>query len=251
MSVFGGPNAITNGLVLHLDASNPRSYPGAGTTWFDVSGNGNNGTLTNMSVPACYVKTYGGRALDFDGMNDYVATGATSGWGISGSTTGEGQTFTVSVNSTSSNTANTIVFRDASGVFGGTAVTAHDLGATVYNLNRDNLAPLIYQDHYVGSNTLGDGSTTIFTTDVDLSQQDSAFDTQAIRVYVGGLLQTSGYTVTSDNPVTVEFDTAPTAGYQITIQIRQGLGWYGAGVYETTGTPLQDATTVAAQFFRG
>jgi hypothetical protein len=41
-----------------------------------VSGNGNNGTLTNMSVPACYVKTYGGRALDFDGMNDYVATGA-------------------------------------------------------------------------------------------------------------------------------------------------------------------------------
>jgi hypothetical protein len=133
----------------------------------------------------------------------------------------------------------------------GTAVTAHATGATVYNLNRDNLAPLIYQDHYVGSNTLGDGSTTIFTADVNLSQQDSTFDTQAIRVYVGGLLQTSGYTVTGDNPVTVEFDTAPTAGYQVTIQIRQGLGWYGTGVYETTGTPLQDATTVAAQFFRG
>ena len=133
----------------------------------------------------------------------------------------------------------------------GTAVTAHDLGATVYNLNRDNLAPLIYQDHYVGSNTLGDGSTTIFTADVNLSQQDSAFDTQAIRVYVGGLLQTSGYTVTGDNPVTVEFDTAPTAGYQVTIQIRQGLGWYGTGVYISNGTPLQDATTVAAQFFRG
>jgi len=133
----------------------------------------------------------------------------------------------------------------------GTAVTTHVAGSIVYNLNRDNLAPVIYQDHYVGSNTLGDGSTTIFTADVNLSQQDSAFDTQAIRVYVGGLLQTSGYTVTGDNPVTVEFDTAPTAGYQVTIQIRQGLGWYGPGVYETTGTPLQDATTVAAQFFRG
>jgi hypothetical protein len=72
MSVFGGPNAITNGLVLHLDASNPRSYPGAGTTWFDLSGNNNHGTLTNMNVPACYVKTYGGRALNFDGTNDYV-----------------------------------------------------------------------------------------------------------------------------------------------------------------------------------
>jgi hypothetical protein len=133
----------------------------------------------------------------------------------------------------------------------GTAVALHGVSATVYNLSRDNLAPLIYQDHYVGSNTLGDGSTTIFTADVDLSQQDSTFDATAILVYVGGLLQTSGYSVTGDNPVTVEFDTAPTAGYQVTIQIRQGLGWYGTGVYQTTGTPLQDATTVAAQFFRG
>ena len=133
----------------------------------------------------------------------------------------------------------------------GTAITAHASGSSVYNLNRDNLAPLIYQDHYVGSNTLGDGSTTIFTADVNLSQQDSTFDAAAILVYVGGLLQTSGYTVTGDDPVTIEFDTAPTAGYQVTIQIRQGLGWYGTGVYQTTGTPLQDATTPAAEFFRG
>jgi len=76
MSVFDGPNAITNGLVLHLDASNPRSYPGNGTTIFDMSGNGNNGTLTNMNVPACYVRTYGGRALDFDGVNDQVNLGS-------------------------------------------------------------------------------------------------------------------------------------------------------------------------------
>jgi hypothetical protein len=133
----------------------------------------------------------------------------------------------------------------------GTAVDSHVAGSIVYNLNRDNLAPVIYQDHYVGSNTLGDGSTTIFTADVNLSLEDSTFDAEAIQVYVGGLLQTTGYTVTGDNPVTVEFATAPTAGYQVTIQVRQGLGWYGTGVYETTGTPLQDSTTVAAQFFRG
>ena len=72
MSVHGGPNTIKNGLVLHLDASNNRSYPGTGTTWFDLSGNNNHGTLTNMSVPSCYVRTYGGRALDFDGSNDYA-----------------------------------------------------------------------------------------------------------------------------------------------------------------------------------
>jgi len=31
--------------VLYLDAANPNSYPGTGTIWTDLSGNGNNGTL--------------------------------------------------------------------------------------------------------------------------------------------------------------------------------------------------------------
>lgn len=30
---------VTDGLVLFLDASNPDSYPGSGSTWFDISGN--------------------------------------------------------------------------------------------------------------------------------------------------------------------------------------------------------------------
>ena len=42
-----GPRTITNGLVLALDAGNSKSYPGSGTTWTDLSGRGNNGTLTN------------------------------------------------------------------------------------------------------------------------------------------------------------------------------------------------------------
>jgi hypothetical protein len=134
----------------------------------------------------------------------------------------------------------------------GTAIDSHAVGAIVYNLNRDNLAPAIYQNTYVGSETLANGATTTFTADVDLSQEDSAFDEQAILVYVGGLLQTTGYSVTSDSPVTIEFTTAPTSGYQVTIQIRQGLGWYGPGsttVYDGVG--LQYTDTVAAQFFRG
>jgi len=133
----------------------------------------------------------------------------------------------------------------------GTAAAAHVTDAVVYNLNRDNLAPVLYQDHYVGSNTLADGATTVFTADVDLSSPGLSFAQKCVLVYVGGLLQTSGYTVTVDNPVTVEFDTAPAQGYQVSIQVRQGLGWYGAGVYPTTGTPLQDSTTPAAEFFRG
>lgn len=59
----------TNGLVLALDAGNSSSYPGTGTVWTDLSGNGNTGTLTNGP-------TYGGSGsggyIDFDGTNDFV-----------------------------------------------------------------------------------------------------------------------------------------------------------------------------------
>jgi len=34
---FGAPKIVTDGLVLHLDAANRRSYPGSGTTWNDLS----------------------------------------------------------------------------------------------------------------------------------------------------------------------------------------------------------------------
>jgi len=44
MTAFGGPDIITNGLVLALDAANPLSYPGSGNIWYDTSGNNNNAT---------------------------------------------------------------------------------------------------------------------------------------------------------------------------------------------------------------
>ncbi len=59
---------VTNGLVLCLDAADKKSYPGTGTTWFDRSGNGVNGTLVNG---VGYNSNNGG-ALIFDGTNDYV-----------------------------------------------------------------------------------------------------------------------------------------------------------------------------------
>jgi hypothetical protein len=65
------PSIITNGLVLCLDAANQKSYPGSGTTWTDLSGNGNNGTLVNGVG-------YSGSnlgSLSFDGTDDYVSTG--------------------------------------------------------------------------------------------------------------------------------------------------------------------------------
>jgi hypothetical protein len=60
---------VTDGLVLHLDAGNPASYPGSGTTWTDLSGNNNNGTLINGPT---YSSDNGG-SIVFDGVNDYVS----------------------------------------------------------------------------------------------------------------------------------------------------------------------------------
>ena len=36
---------VLDGLIMCLDAANPKSYPGSGTTWTDLSGNGNDGSL--------------------------------------------------------------------------------------------------------------------------------------------------------------------------------------------------------------
>ena len=59
---------VTNGLVLNLDAGVSSSYPGTGTTWTDLSGRGNNGTLVNGPT---YNSANGG-SIVFDGTNDYV-----------------------------------------------------------------------------------------------------------------------------------------------------------------------------------
>jgi hypothetical protein len=63
-------------------------------------------------------------ALGTDTTGNYVATGAVSGTGLSGSSSSEGGTFTVTSNATALNTASTIVARDGSGDFAAGTVTA-------------------------------------------------------------------------------------------------------------------------------
>jgi hypothetical protein len=74
MAISYNPSSVTSGLVLCLDAANTKSYPGSGTTWTDLSGQGNNGTLVNG------VGYNSGNlgSLVFDGSNDYVGTDYTA-----------------------------------------------------------------------------------------------------------------------------------------------------------------------------
>ena len=65
---YGKSGVITNGLVLYLDTAFAESYPKGGTTWYDLSGNGNHGTLTNGPT----FNSGNGGSIVFDGTNDYV-----------------------------------------------------------------------------------------------------------------------------------------------------------------------------------
>lgn len=68
MSVNYNPRIVTSGLVLAFDAANRKSYPGTGTSWSDLSGNGITGTLTNSPT---YSTTNGG-FFSFNGTNNFV-----------------------------------------------------------------------------------------------------------------------------------------------------------------------------------
>lgn len=68
-------NIITDGLVSYLDAGTLMSYLRSGTTWRDISGNGNNGTLTNGPT----FNSGNGGNIVFDGSNDFISIlGSTS-----------------------------------------------------------------------------------------------------------------------------------------------------------------------------
>ena len=70
MSFVNGPRIVTDGLILSLDASDKNSYPGSGTTWRDLSGNSNTGTLINGPT----FDSANGGTIVFDGTNDYAST---------------------------------------------------------------------------------------------------------------------------------------------------------------------------------
>jgi len=77
------PSIVTDGLVLNLDAANQSSYPGSGTTWTDLTGNGNDGTLQN----GVGFNAADGGSLSFDGADDYVNCGNSSTVNLSSSFT--------------------------------------------------------------------------------------------------------------------------------------------------------------------
>ena len=84
MGTLYNPSIVRDGLVLHLDAANVKSYPGTGTTWSDLSGNDNTATLVNGVI----FNSDNKGSLVFDGVNDYATlpdniTDLSGDWSIS------------------------------------------------------------------------------------------------------------------------------------------------------------------------
>lgn len=74
MAVYAGLNIDTRNLIAYYDAGNKKSLPSVGTTWFDLSGNGLNGTIQGNPT----FSNDGGGSILFDGSGDYVSLPANS-----------------------------------------------------------------------------------------------------------------------------------------------------------------------------
>lgn len=68
ISEFYGYSASDPDFLLRLDSRSPSSYPGSGNIWYDISGSGNNGTLTNKFASN---PIYTGSGFEFQGSNPY------------------------------------------------------------------------------------------------------------------------------------------------------------------------------------
>lgn len=72
MSTGYNPKIVTDGLIVCLDAANSKSYPGSGTTWYDISGKNNHFTLSGSYQ---FNSKYAG-SLVLDSANTASAVGS-------------------------------------------------------------------------------------------------------------------------------------------------------------------------------
>ena len=199
MALGHGPTVVTNGLVLALDAADRNSYPGSGTTWTDLSGNNNTGTLTNGPT---YSSANGG-SIVFDGTNDYLTAGsAPSGTDL----------FTLSI---------WVYFNtNISGNFGGTT----NYGCVLFSGNSSGTMELFiltnglvagppYQITLSAYGTAPTGSCTISNINMPIQRYHNIVAVRdgsaSQKLYLNGDLLTTGNLSNSFNTATLHVAGAP------------------------------------------
>jgi hypothetical protein len=75
--IYTGPQIVTTDLVFYLDAGNPKSYPGTGTTWYNrASSDGVFYDAAALNSPTFSSLNNG--TIVFDGVNSYYQSTATT-----------------------------------------------------------------------------------------------------------------------------------------------------------------------------
>ena len=85
MSFHCGPKIVTDGLAFSVDAGDATSYPGSGTTWYDLSKTGYDGTIDGATF-----STDGGGSVRRSSSSRINSSNRVSGSGGSGSCNGSG-----------------------------------------------------------------------------------------------------------------------------------------------------------------
>jgi hypothetical protein len=206
----------------------------------DVTGNA---TFTNAGDTASIATTIAANsvALGTDTTGSYVAQGATSGTGLSGSVNTETGTFTVTSNATDANTASTIVARDGSGNFSAgtitatltgtaTSVTSQANSATITAASTNTANQIVLRD---GSGDFSAGAITATGAGITaLNASNLASGT------VPSARLTGTYAITAAN-VTSQSNSATIAAASIntfsTIVLRDASGNFSAGAITAGG----------------
>lgn len=158
----GGPQYVNTGSLYVGNSVSSERWTTARTLTLtgDLTGSVGIDGASNVTLTATI--TADSVALGTDTSGNYVGSGATSGFGLSGSLAAEGGTFTVTANSTSSNTANSIVFRNATGdiAIGQLTVSGSVLPSTNGTLDLGSPSNR-FGTLYVSSSTIDIGGATI------------------------------------------------------------------------------------------
>jgi hypothetical protein len=180
----GYENIVTDGLVLNLDAGWWNSYPTIGTTWTDLSGNNNNGTLINGPT----FSSANSGSIVFDGVDDNVQRNALN----------VGNNFTVCVWAYPLATERQTLVGGSYNYYDSS--TTEGFLFNIGNNGTDLFLSLgtdrqyrVSSNGYVSANTWFCASTT--------------FDGTTIKIYYNGVETT--YQLTGGTPFTITYNTRP------------------------------------------
>lgn len=199
-------------------------------------------------------------ALGTDTTGNYVATGAVSGTGLSGSSSSEGGTFTVTSNATALNTVSAIVARDGSGDFAAGTVTAALSGNATTATALATGRTIGMTGDVVWTSASFDGSGDVTGT-ATIQANSVALGTDTTGNYVesvaNGTYLTGGGAASEGAALTLDVD-ATNLNTASKVVARDASGNFAAGTITaaltgnaSTATTLQTARTINGVSFNG